>query len=174
MPKIVLAFLTCLLFTNTADAQPRNVQLWLARYCVSEAGFQVNKPFEEYTNDCAAIARVLSNRSSRGKVTIGIMRAYSRRLFDLDRNDRRCYISHLTTSHREPPCWPDNLAWSRYRGRFVEIYRLAGKLLTNEVTAPCDPDHWGAPTRRIRRRARGYGWRVVDCGNTLNEFWEIP
>lgn len=164
-------FYTC---TQPANAHERSVQLWLARYCVSEAGFQIDSSMEGYTNDCAAIAQVLRSRSSVGRVTIGIMQAYSRRLFNPQRDDERCYIPHLHLRREIPDCWPSHLSWDpRYRRRFLEIYELSGKILQDEVRAPCSPDHWGSPSLR-RRVLRETNWTRADCGNTANDFWNLP
>ncbi len=159
--------------TPTNSREQREA-LQLARICISEAGFQLNRTMAEYTTDCANIAGVLQRRSSVGRVTLGIMRAYSPKSFNKERTDARAYIPYLTTRYTPPRFWRSHLQWSLYRRRFEEVYYLALALVQGTKRPTCEADHWGARMQVIRLRARRYGWYRAPCGNTLNSFWRIP
>lgn len=149
----------------------RRMQLALARICVSESGFQTR------TNDCTLIYHALRTRSSTGEITMGIMRAYSGRTFDRNRADRHRWIAHLNPNFREPHGWSETVTipWSTRREGFVEVYNHAGSLLRTRPENTCGMriDHWGAPGFR-RSLHLSNGWRLVECGETLNDFWSIP
>lgn len=149
----------------------RRLQLALSRICVSESGFQIR------TNDCSLIYHTLRTRSRTGEITMGIMRAYSGRTFDRNRTDRHRWIPHLNHDFREPEGWRETVTipWSTRRGRFIEVYNHVGSLLRRRPENTCGVriDHWGA--RGFRRQLHlSNGWRLVQCGETLNDFWSIP
>lgn len=148
----------------------RQMQLALARICVSESGFQV------HTNDCNLIYQALRTRSSTGELTLAIMRSYSRRSFDRTRTDRRRWIAHLNHEFREPSGWEIiSVPWSTRRQGFINVYEYAGHLIRTRPANKCGVriDHWGAPGFR-RDMHLEQGWRLVECGETLNDFWTIP
>lgn len=174
--RILLILLVLVLTTPTIAQTPTNtreqrIALQLARICISEAGFQISKPMSEYTTDCANIAGVLRRRSSVGRVTLGIMRAYSPKSFDKHRTDVRAYIPHLTTRTTPPRFWRRHLRWETYRRRFSEVYHLALALVQGVKHPVCVADHWGARVDAIRQRAHRYRWTRAKCGSTLNSFW---
>lgn len=149
----------------------RRMQLALARICVSESGFQTR------TNDCTLIYHALRTRSSTGEITMGIMRAYSGRTFDRSRTDRHRWIPHLSHNFREPNGWSETVTipWSARREGFVAVYNHVGNLLRTRPENTCGVriDHWGA--RGFRRDLHlSNGWRLVECGETLNDFWTLP
>jgi hypothetical protein len=149
-------------------------QLWFARFAVSEAGWQSGSPFHETTHqhDMPAMATVLARRSSVGRVTIGIMRAYGSEVFNTSRRNR-AYIPHLHLARWRPRGWGYPFPWApKFRGRFREIYVFSGQILRGEVQASCTPDHWSGPS--IRRRVLRRGWTLLDCGNSANDFWALP
>lgn len=149
----------------------RGIHLALTRICISEAGFQTT------TNDCRLIYHALRNRSSTGEVTLGIMRAYSTKTFNKNRTDRRRWIAHLNHSAARPIGWEGNISlpWSRRRDGYIEVYNHVYDLLHTRPENPCDIpiDHWGARGFR-RRRLLSLGWTIVQCGETLNDFWSLP
>lgn len=149
----------------------RRMQLALARICVSEAGFQTR------TNDCTLIYHALRTRSSTGDITMGIMRAYSGRTFDRSRTDSHRWIPHLDHNFREPHGWRETVTipWSTRRGGFIEVYNHAGNLIRSRPENTCGIriDHWGAPGFR-RELHLSNGWQLVECGETLNDFWSMP
>jgi len=155
------------------DRNPRRdrMQLALARICVSESGFQVR------TNDCLLIYHVLRTRSRTGEVTMGIMRAYAPRSFNLNRTDNHRWVSHLRSDFREPHNWSEvvSLPWSVRREGWREVYEYAGMLLRNDPPNPCGIriDHWGARYFRRNTHIRN-GWIPVECGETRNQFWSMP
>ncbi len=153
------------------DSRRDRMQLALARICVSESGFQVR------TNDCLLIYHVLRNRSVSGELTMGIMRAYAPKSFNLERTDNHRWISHLRADMREPKYWNEtvNISWSNRRDGWREVYEYAGRIIRNEPLNPCGVrvDHWGARYFRRRRLIRS-GWIPVECGETRNQFWRLP
>ena len=148
------------------------LQLALAKICVSESGFQV------HSNDCTLIYHVLRRRSSTGEVTMGIMRAYAKKTFDENRSDSRRWIAHLNYDLSEPRGWAESVSvpWSRRQSGFAEVYNHTGMLLrTRPTETPCGVkvSHWGA--RGFRRELHlSQGWELVRCGNTHNDFWYVP
>lgn len=71
------------------DSQlPKAIQLRLAlaRICVSEAGFQIA------TNDCLFIYLALKERSNTHRITLGMMKSYSKSSFNKHRRDSRRWI----------------------------------------------------------------------------------
>ena len=166
-------------FESLPDPEPdpyapppaRRIQLSLARICVSESGFQVR------TNDCTLIYHALRARSRTGEITMGIMHAYSGRTFDTDRTDNHRWIPHLNHNFTEPLGWRETVTipWSARRPGFEAVYEHVGELLRTRPENPCNMrvDHWGA--RGFRRNLHlSNGWRLVECGETLNDFWSLP
>lgn len=147
------------------------LQLALARICVSESGFQIE------TNDCLMIYHVLRNRSRSGEITMGIMRSYATKSFNMHREDNRRWISHLRSDFREPRHWSDTtrVPWSSKRDRWIEVYEYAGILIRTNPVSPCMEriDHWGARYFRRRQHIRN-GWIPLNCGETMNQFWSLP
>jgi len=148
----------------------RRMQLALARICVSEAGFQVT------TRDCELIYHVFRTRSRTGDLTLGIMRAYSSRSFDTTRTDRRRWVAHLNHEFREPAGWEIiSVPWSARREGFRRVYEFAGQIIRSRPDNPCGVrlDHWGAQHFRRQEHLED-GWKIVQCGETLNAFWSLP
>lgn len=149
----------------------RDIQLALARICVSEAGFQVR------TNDCTMIYHALRTRSNTGEITMGIMRAYAPLSFNLNRTDNHRWVAHLRRDFREPEGWSETVSipWSTRREGFQQVYEHVGMLLRTRPENPCGIriDHWGARYFRRNRHIRN-GWTPIQCGETLNQFWSLP
>lgn len=149
----------------------RTIHLALTRVCISEAGFQT------ITNDCTLMYHALRNRSSTGEVTLGILRAYSTKTFNKNRTDSRRWIAHLNHAARRPEGWQENISvpWSSRRQGYIEVYNHVYNLLHTRPESPCNIpiDHWGARGFR-RRRLLNLGWTIVQCGETLNDFWSLP
>ncbi len=149
----------------------RDIQLALSRICISESGFQVR------TNDCNMIYHALRTRSDSGEITMGIMRAYAPKSFDLERTDNHRWIAHLRSDFREPRGWREvaSISWSTRREGFRQVYEHVGMLLRTRPENPCGVriDHWGARYFRRNRHIRN-GWTPIECGETLNQFWSLP
>jgi len=149
----------------------RNLQLALARICVSEAGFQTR------TDDCVMIYHALKNRSRTGQLTIGIMRAYAPLSFNTERTDSHRWVAHLNERFTEPQGWSEVVpfSWSAKRDDWIRVYNLAGEIIRNNPASPCDlqVDHWGARGFR-REMLLDNGWTLLECGDTLNDFWSLP
>ena len=154
-----------------ATPPDRKLQLALARICVSEAGFQIR------TRDCELIYHVLRSRSRSGELTIGIMRAYASKSFDRLRTDSHRWVAYLNHTFSEPRGWDEttSIPWSRRRDAFRDVYERAGQLIRERPVNPCPDrlDHWGAPHFRRRQHLQN-GWKIVECGETLNTFWSLP
>ncbi len=147
------------------------LQLALTRICISESGFQTT------TDDCTFIYHALRNRSRTGEISIEIMRAYSPGTFNINRTDSRRWIAHLRSDFKEPHSWQEtvDLPWSARRQGFINVYNHVGRMLRGNVRNPCGRriDHWGA--RGFRRELHlSNGWHLLECGNTLNDFWSLP
>lgn len=169
----ILVFLFALLWAVPVSAQGE--QLWLARYCVNEAGFQIEKPFEETTipNDCSAMHQSLVNNFESDRLRTWMMRRYGDNVFNRERTERR-YIPFLRPFSRRAPRGWRHADWDLHGPRFDEIYEYAGQILRGEVEPVCQPHHWGAPWRSMRRRSRRRGWVRLDCGETVNDYWRVP
>ena len=168
-----MGLLLVLLLSSSAEAQRE--QIWLARYCVNEAGWQIGTPWEETTHrhDCAAMARSMRNNFQSRELRTWMMRRYGDNVFNVDRTQRR-YIPFLRLSSRRPRYW-NNANWrGLHYFRFVQIYNLSGDILDGSVRPPesCNPHHWGAPS--LNRRSRRHGWVRQDCGPSANVYWRVP
>jgi hypothetical protein len=156
---------------NTNLPGMRNLQLALARICVSEAGFQTR------TDDCVMIYHALRNRSSTGQLTIGIMRAYAPLSFNTERTDNHRWVAHLNERFTEPQGWSEVVpfSWGAKRNDWIRVYNLAGEIIRRNPVPPCElrVDHWGAPGFRRQMHLRN-GWTLLECGDTLNDFWSLP
>jgi hypothetical protein len=145
--------------------------LALARICVSEAGFTLR------TRDCELIYHVLRTRSRSGELEMGTMRAYCKKSFNRDRTDHHRWVAHLNPAGREPRGWSETttVPWSRRRAAWLRVLEHTRDLIRRRPENPCGDrlDHWGSKGFRRRRHLRN-GWRIVDCGETLNEFWALP
>lgn len=153
------------------NTELRMMQLALARICVSEAGFQIR------TRDCEFIYHALRNRSRTGELNLGIMRAYAPKSFNRRRTDSHRWIAHLTHRFDQPKFWQETttIPWSRRVAGYRQVYEFAGRLVQTRPSSPCGVriDHWAAQHFRRRRLLRS-GWRIVECGETLNTFWTLP
>lgn len=165
--------LVSLLFLLTPSfVKAQNTQLWFARYGVNEAGWQIDKSFEESTHraDMTAMARALMNNYRRSRVHTWMIRGYGDNVFNRNRTNRR-YIPFLRPFSSRPPRHWARADWRIHRPRFDDIYRFSGRILRGEEEAPstCQPHHWGAPWFGAPE-----GWKRQDCGNTANAYWCVP
>lgn len=153
---------------------PKAIQLRLAlaTICVSEAGFQIA------TNDCLFIYLALKERSRTHRITLGMMKSYSKSSFNKHRTDARRWIPYLNANFTEPEHWNETVMvpWASRRRAFIEVYNLAAKLIRTNPRNPCGVriDHWGA-TGFKRRQRLAEGWTLVQCGGIMkNDFWTMP
>lgn len=174
-----------LCFVAGALAQPPDVgggsdddeteALYLARYCVNEAGF--NSP-----RDCGAMAQVLRNTSREDESLLDAMHRHTGgRLFVVGgpgRNGQtqRSWTRGLHLGEEAPHGWPRDLDWAgEYRQRFARVYGLSLRIVRGEMgRGPCRgfPIAWGGAMDdhvAIRR-----GLVRVDCGDTVQRYWERP
>lgn len=168
-----------------ADAEVTD-QLALARIGASECGLA-----RCTEGELAAIVEVLRNRCPNCRL-ITIARQYSSRVFNPQRTDARAWIADLQPDGREPRGWPTEVRqgggsrphapWSAYRGRWLALYAMAGRVLREQPPSACvgRVDHWGCPPDprgvcRDHERALRAGWELVECAEgTRNQFWRIP
>lgn len=162
---VVLLSLAC-----PVAAQSRRIPdaLALARVCASEGGLLVAE------HECAAIAAVLRSRCPECSLATSA-RAYSGRVFDLTRDDPRAWVAHLREDGREPARWSVLASWSAHRANWLRILEAAERIVRGELTASCEPHHWGASYGIDLERALRAGWLRVDCGEGVrNLFWRRP
>lgn len=161
----ILALFTLVLRVGAQDSDETET---LARICAAEAGW------DPTTGDCAAIVHLLRRRAARRRLSVDqLARAYSSEHFDA-RRERRRWVLGLTLGAALPDApppdgWPERLAWPPYRrawARMLGVVRAPG-------ADPCrgDAEHWGMRIGHDLERARRAGWRMLDCGPTLNAFW---
>jgi hypothetical protein len=149
------------------DGQDMSPAVVLARVCTKEASFT------GYA-DCPPIAAVLL-RVGRGDVVRGA-RLYSRKVFDPTRLGRRPWIAFLRADATVPRNWPANISWRYHGPHWRAMVQLAQNVLGQSgerPEPPCAPDHWGDRLHDAER-ARARGWIELDCGPTLNSYWQVP
>lgn len=171
-PFLVGVLIGALARSCTAEAQHEPDELLLARSCVSERGWRTE------TDDCAAIAEVVRARMERrGETFATAIRALAPRLHGGTIDDRLWLLDLDEDAHR-----PRGLGatWDRERtgglssrrDAWLATLAEARAILAGEVPSPCveRPEHWGSRADVARRRARGFRWRTVDCGETANLY----
>jgi hypothetical protein len=160
---------------RTAFASPYSTDaIALARVCVSEAGWT-------YDGDCPAIYEVLKfHAQHRGISFVQFARAYSDRVFDRRRSDRRRWIAWLSPTFERPRGWPSRvLTWERGAELWRERLDHAEGIIRGDVEQPCQktPHHWGArygvDRTRAERAIEEGRWEVVNCGHTRNAFYHV-
>lgn len=172
-------------FAVVASAQcPRHLgePVILARITWSEAGIDADP------REAAALAAVLRDRARViGTDFAGAACAYSSRVFDPTRTDRRRWLAHLDARGREPEGWTDPYTtcrggtctvherppWPSFRPRWLALVELARRVLAGEVEHGCeeDPGWWGAPYGGDLERARRMGLRRLECGDLRNAYY---
>lgn len=193
MRKAILALGLALFSASAASAQERiDRQLALARICASEAGMPSRGQDGQwqFAPDCAAIHSVFTLGAQRtGLSYLAFARAYSGRLFDSSRTDRRAWLSQLDAAGTEPSAWPRHIMrrlrggetevrphapWSHYRAAWLALYEHAGRILAGEVVDQCDGDvsDWGGDMDT--QRAERLQLIPVSCGQTHNNFYLRP
>ena len=169
---LFLSALWLALRVQSQDAPRASERLDLGRICVGEGGWSSTE-----TGDCAAIAFVLQRRAElRGLSLRAMARAYSGRHLGT-RASPRPWIAGLRLDGGMPRRWPaSRRAWSRYRGRWLDVLEYAQDVLDGEVLDPCPgADHWGMRTGIDWERAQRAGWDLVECDlPTRNAFWHVP
>lgn len=180
-----LALVAALVLAPVASAQcPRHLgaPVILARIGWSEAGIDVDP------RELAAIAAVLRSRAAIiGTDLPGAACAYSRRVFDPARTDRRRWLADLDALGSEPTGWSDSYVvcrgtvcdvrrrppWSSFRTRWLALVDVARRVLAGDIDHGCeeDPGWWGAPYGGDLERARRMGLRRLDCGGLRNAYY---
>lgn len=172
---LAIAAALCGLAAVPVVAQGRvSDQLAVSRVCASEIGLTGEH------EECAAIHAVLRGRADRAGISLVAMaRAYSSRVFDLDRSDPRRWVAHLRVDGREPAGWPDVASWSHHRPRWLALYEAAGAILRGELEHGCEAgalDYWGMSLEGSidMRRAERAGWTRVECPESYrNAYWRV-
>lgn len=158
-----------------SDRDHETVALYLARFCVNEAGF--NSP-----RDCGAIHQVLRNTARDDEGLLAAMSRHTKgRLFVVGgpgRNGQtvRAWTRGLHIGDEPPYRWPAHLDWTNdYRHRFAEVYALSIRIVSGRMgRGPCRsfPIAWGGPMDDAIALRRGLV--RVSCGDTINHYWERP
>lgn len=177
-PLLLIAAALCGLAAMPVAAQQERVarvdpQTAISRVCASEIGLTGEH------EECAAIHAVLRGRAERAGISlVSMARAYSSRVFELDRTDARRWVAHLDARGREPLGWPDVASWSHHRPRWLALHDAAGAILRGEIEHGCegDLDHWGMSLEGSidMRRAERAGWTRVVCPESYrNAYWRV-
>lgn len=171
----LLAALAALLATSSAEAQRAYRapdHLTLARVCVHEAGW-------ESVDDCAAIWEVLRAGAERGGYSVRVYAlAYSGRA--LRGQTSRPWVAELNEEGSRPRSWPTTWqgrphpGWGAFRTRWLALLEACRLIVAGEVRSSCEdqPHDWGGPVDD--RRARRLGLIRIDCGETLNRYYQRP
>ena len=144
----------------------------LARLCVNESGIQADR-----LDDCAAIHAVICFRRNhlpayQGLSYVDALHRYSHSVtIDRERTNRP-WIADLWPDARVPSGWRhDRARWTGRHDRWwLESYHHAAAVYRGEILAKCQPHTWA----RSDVRPADPTARIIDCGNTINEFWAIP
>lgn len=148
----------------------RQEALWVSRLCAHETTFSGGQ-----TNDCGGILQVL--RNSGGGVGAVIRR--TPRFFG--GRTERAWARHLMPNQRyNPPSWPETWpGFSVYTAAWHNTYTRTVDYVTGQRELPCTgrPMHWlgWAPGDMRARHLHTEvlrDWRTVECGDTINEFFE--
>lgn len=160
--------------TCSVRAQHEPDFLLLARSCVSERGWRTD------TDDCAAIAEVVRDRMDRRDESFSSsIRALAPRLHGGTITDRLWLLDLDEDAHRPAGL---GVSWTRPRGElpsrreaWLATLDEARSILAGTRPSPCveRPRHWGSRADVARRRARGFRWVSVDCGNVVNLYGHL-
>jgi len=155
---------------------PENI-LALSRVAVSESGFSSPE-------DQGAILAVLCDVRDRARRRSGrrLSLAWAARKYSPyatgvrhPRRSRHVWVRGLNLALEKPAGWPDSRAnWLRYRKMWANLLWRSQKFIEGTMAHECEEvvNHWGGSMDRYRAvRAR---WVLVNCGNTLNEYWRYP
>ena len=175
---LVLVAAWCLI-VSAGHSQDDPTALLLARTCVSERGWRLE------TNDCYAIAEVARYRAEvRGGTIADALRALSPRLHGSEPLRSRPWLRDLDRDAHRPAGlgapWLRPLPGDAYNGlsrRDVWLWTVqdADAILGGDRPSPCAerPRAWGSAADLARRRAAGYRWIPIDCGDTVNYFGRL-
>jgi hypothetical protein len=174
LAALALVFATCAPIAPTpavADRAHDDLVIMLAQYGIHEAGF-----FRAHA-DHLAVWEVLKQRAEgplweqcHGDLHCAARR-YSAGRSEVIDNDRDRWVLDLNWAAIEPLGWnPQDGAWSRYRGAWLEALDSSEAWLDGRIRAHCRyrPMHWGGMRiRRDRQRANravaAGRWRHADC-----------
>jgi hypothetical protein len=143
--------------------------LWLARAMVSEADWS--------SIDHAAIAWTLKRqwearaREGSNWTFLDQIRNYCAGLHGEVRSDRMKWVRSLE-GDAQPSSWPGDVSWRVFAPAWAKVRSLAQAWVRGQVGDPCRgrAHHWGSP-EDMRNPSR-FAWKTVDCGPTMNIFWQ--
>lgn len=144
-----------------------DVALWLARSCVSEAGFDSGA-----TGECAAIAHVYAKRAERsGREYYKIMRQYSAGI-KYRAGHSRDWVFDLRRSAKRPHHWPARASWPHFKKHWVNTLQMCDHFVDGSVADPLPKsDHFGG--RMDAWRATQQGWRAIPHKTFKNIFYAV-
>lgn len=174
----LLAFLLIVLALapTRARSDAETDALWLSRICVHEANWRGGEPD---VNDCGAIMQVVTNRHPDRDFRRALASTSPR--FHGGTSDRAWARELRLGTSRSPEHWPEGWpAFSVYRDDFERVYERSLAFMRGDVAPPCEgsPRNW---LSRVHPRDRAVAhrhvevlrdWREVECGTTINAFYE--
>jgi hypothetical protein len=165
--------------------------LLLARIAYGESGTpqpgRNDDPRTPLVDEYEAFLAVMDSLRGQMSREEMMVRYAPRRVFPRAEDSRQRWVSEVQLDGSRPPSWPaprnrrfhPHPGWRHYGcPRWLATVDAARAVLRAHPTdvgrGPCErqPDHWGGAMDD--HRALRAGWRPVDCGTTLNNFWSVP
>jgi hypothetical protein len=176
--KIVASalFVSALVLPVSARSSDETDALWLARLCVHETTWAGGLPS---VNDCGGIMQVVQNRAG-GRSFERTLRAMTPR-FSTGMSTRPWARALRAEMRQSPEGWPDTWPpFSTFDERWRAVYHRSLAFVRGDLAPPCAgaPRNWLSRTHPADRALAWRNvevlrrWRVVDCGETRNEFYE--
>ncbi len=137
-------------------------EIAIVRLCASEASIRDS-------DDCRVIASIV--RYQAGRRGMSPARYVARYHHRHTQSRSRPWLGELDARLTMPPSWPDDRVPWATRGRPAMLRLL--DVVRAEDGHGCDrqPVTWGGTVDRERiARMTASGWRVVQCGRTVNTF----
>jgi hypothetical protein len=144
-------------------------KLWIARAMVSEAGW-------DETADHVAIAYVLYRRWVQVKRKFprfpirAVVARYCAGFGKTVYFARQKWVRNLNEDGKRPKGWPDDIAWSDYKDRWLSVLKTADEWRQGIHLDPCRgiSRYWGGPMDKPSKRMIR-----MDCGKTKNYFYTV-
>lgn len=157
---------TCSSTAQAGEPEDDDVELWLARSCVGEAGWGAHS-----SGECAALLHIYLKRSHKGGLTLlEACRMYSGATKQRPNHPRK-WLFHLDRSDNEPEGWPSHLRWERYSDDWLRTVDLVGDFLRGQIADPLPhADHYGSKYDHIRAVRAGW-WELVT--DFRNRFYSV-
>lgn len=151
---------------STSPQISHKAQLWLARACVGEAGW------ESVEGECAAIGYVIQKRVPVvRKPFLKVLKKYSWAIQYHPKHTRK-WLLHLNRDLSKPKFWPKDANWERYVSRWQAVLSVASQFSEGGIPDPTpEANHWGG--RMDAWRAKQWGWKRVKAPSHFrNQFFD--